>query len=150
MQITLATLPKASPQEVYDHVVRGLASQHFQQSIDEGGHCAYRGEHGRKCSAGHCMSDAEYVALMAEPRMASAMPTGIEGAKWRDLAGHSTSGDSFDPVVPETHHELIDALQTAHDNGAHPKVMREQLVDVASRLGLATDVLNGLDSVGAA
>lgn len=150
MQITLATLPQATPQEVYDHVVRGLASQHFQQSIDEGGHCAYRGEHGRKCSAGHCMSDVEYVALMAEPCMASAMPTGVEGAKWRDLAGHSMSEDSFDPVVPETHHELIDALQTAHDDGTHPKGMIEQLRDVAARFSLSTDVLDGLSPAGAA
>lgn len=53
-------------QEVFDKVVRGLASQGYQTSM-RGGTCKYRGEGGRKCALGHLIPDALYVPCMDEP-----------------------------------------------------------------------------------
>lgn len=92
--ITLATLSKATAQQVFDQVAsRGL--RQGQQCVI-GRDCAYRGPAGA-CFAGHLISDAEAGELGRNMR-----------CSWRDLV--DTVG-----MAPEEHLELISALQRVHD-----------------------------------
>ena len=48
-------------QEVFDRVVRGLASQDWKRSENDEGTCRLRGDHGRKCALGHLIPDKLYT-----------------------------------------------------------------------------------------
>ena len=95
--ITLATLPTATAQEVFDHVVNHLLTQNKQSlSPDYGGvSCLYRGENGLKCGAGCIIADDEY-----NPK--------LEGRSWGTLVEEKN--------VPVNHRYLIAALQSVHDD----------------------------------
>jgi hypothetical protein len=58
-RITLATLPAATAQQVFDQVARHLLTQGRQARNAEA--CAYRGSEGTMCAAGCLMSDEEYA-----------------------------------------------------------------------------------------
>lgn len=137
VNITLATLPDATEQEVFDHVVRGLGAQGFLQSVEvkNSDSCAYRGADGRKCAAGHCMSDVEYAALQARTysRHNDKEHPGIEGWTWEDLLDLG--------IVPGSHKSLIGLLQNAHDQSTHPQAMRARLVKLAGPLRLSPDAI---------
>jgi hypothetical protein len=92
--ITLATLDKATAQEVLDQAVTHLLTQNAKSVV--GGHCAYRGDNRLKCAAGCFIADDEY-----EPEM--------ERKSWYGMV---TSG-----YVPTAAHKtLMQDLQCAHDN----------------------------------
>lgn len=94
--ITLATLPKASAQEVFDWVVSNLLKQ-GKKSLGGDGNCRYRGKNGLKCAAGWCIGDDEYDRIGEN----------IEGKIW---------GFSDGVTVPRAHNGLIRELQSVHDD----------------------------------
>lgn len=46
-----------SRQEIFNLALNGIRAQNYKQSLNEGGHCAYRGHDGLKCGIGHCIDD---------------------------------------------------------------------------------------------
>lgn len=126
--VSLATLANCTPQEVFDHVVKGLASQGFAQSLNGGDQCAYRGDHGRRCAAGWCMTDQEYNSLR------EGIPNNhVEGRAWDALVGQYG--------VSKAHIALIEGLQYAHDGGPTAAKMRSLLKEVARAFALNTNAL---------
>lgn len=101
-------LPETA-QEVFNTVVRGLASQGWQRSeVDENGDgstCVYRSPTGLRCAAGWLIPDDEYQSRWDE-----------EAISWFSL---ERSG-----LVPSEHVMLITNLQQAHDSADSPEAMR--------------------------
>ncbi|WP_278939172.1 hypothetical protein [Pseudomonas helleri] len=97
MTITLATLPQATEQQIFDQVVTHLAKQRKGAHLEEKG-CAYRGEGGSMCAAGCLIADSEY-----EPAM--------------DTIGGPTAWDSLvsQGFAPPQHEQFILELQRIHD-----------------------------------
>lgn len=91
--ITLATLPNATAQQVFDQVAGHLLTQ-LQASVTHEG-CAYRGEEGLKCAAGCLIADEEYNDL-------------FEHIDWGELVHQN--------LVPGDHSHLIMDLQCVHDS----------------------------------
>jgi len=98
--ITLATLPQATAQEVFDQIVEHLLTQREQSSVlvmrgaDESIDCYYR--YGPlKCAAGCLIADDEY-----RPDMENVAWGGIVRSGW----------------APGHHKTLIEHLQVIHDN----------------------------------
>lgn len=105
--ITLATLPNATAQEVFDQVAAHLLQQN-KKSGQADGSCMYRyGE--LKCAAGCLIGDDEYREE-------------YEGVQWAFLVQDGT--------VPSAHEDLIDALQGVHDS-YDPSAWRKHLRRVA-------------------
>ena len=95
MNICLATLDKATAQEVFDQVAVHMFKQNARsvREIDE--QCQYRGYGGLMCAAGCLIADDEYSPAM-------------EGFSWDSLA---VTGK-----VPKAHQDLILLLQEIHDH----------------------------------
>ncbi len=110
--ITLATLPQATAQEVFDQVARHLLSQGVKSRNSYS--CAYRGANGLKCAAGCLISDNEYHC-------------DFEGFNWFDLVDNEDA--------PSDHHVLIEALQLVHDENYSPE-WNKALRDVAERFSI--------------
>lgn len=91
-QITLATLEKATEQEVFDQVVGHLRRQGRKSRSDD--MCLYRGPEGLMCAAGCLMTDEE-AELVTEDKT------------WMGLVEGN--------VVPQAHAELVQHLQNIHD-----------------------------------
>ena len=90
--ITLATLPQATAQQVFDQVKKHLLTQN-KRSLN-GHDCFYRS--GKfKCAAGCLISDNEYKLTM-------------EDLKWSAMIDLNR--------VPPNHAELIEDLQNLHDD----------------------------------
>lgn len=54
---------KTLQQEIFNEIWAGAAAQNFLQSFGgEEGHCAYRGEDGRRCNVGLLIDDTNYTA----------------------------------------------------------------------------------------
>lgn len=106
--ITLATLPQATAQQVFNQVARHLLTQ-GKPALNELGKCSYRTTDGLSCAAGCLISDDEYAEMSTKKAVTSATRSGrgIEDATW-----HALSGAGY---VPVEHEGLIDALQSAHD-----------------------------------
>jgi hypothetical protein len=111
MEITLATLPQATPQQVFNHVARHLLAQ-ASPSID-GSVCAYLTRDGKRCAAGCLIGQDEYQAS-------------FEGRTWWSLAR--------DGRVPAAHMELVEALQDAHDTAAMTLPLSDFLDRVTEKL----------------
>ena len=113
--ITMATLPQATAQEVFDQVAAHLLAQgrksHMPNSTTA---CAYRGSEGAKCAAGCLIGDDEY-----RPE--------FERHTWGELC------DDFDG--PKQHRELVRYLQMVHDR-ALPSEWRDRLRGCAQSYGL--------------
>lgn len=92
--ITLATLPQATAQEVYDQAVEHCVRQGRRSMDKRMGYCAYRGDNDLKCAAGCLIADDEYSEE-------------FEGHEWRELVDAR--------LVPTAHADLIRELQNAHD-----------------------------------
>lgn len=92
--ITLATLPQATAQEVFDQVKNHLLTQN-RKSYGGFGSCVYRGENGTKCAAGCLISDEEYRKE-------------FENQTWYTLC--------MEGRVPIQHQSLISDLQDIHDH----------------------------------
>lgn len=118
--ITLATLPTASAQEVFEQVAKHLLKQNAQ-SIGYTG-CAYRGRDGMSCAAGALLSDADWETL--EPH--------DNGVSWLVLADRG--------IVPKVHTGLIRSLQRLHD-GREPDSWHGALRTVAAHFGLDTSFM---------
>lgn len=93
MTITLATLPQASEQEVFDQVARHLLTQGKQSIDSDEVRCMYRSG-SLKCAAGCLIGDDEY-----QPEM--------EGWDWSALVSKGKA--------PGTNLTLIIDLQCLHD-----------------------------------
>jgi len=93
-KITLATLPKATPQEVFNQGVKHLLSMD-EPAIGLAGVCMYRTETGFRCVGGCFISDEEYSSLFDDI------------GDWSALVREG--------LVPEDHCELISGLQIIHD-----------------------------------
>ena len=95
--INLATLPKATAQEVFDYVANHLITQNekSERIEDSGLACLYRGQNGLKCGAGCLIADIEY-----KPEMESIL--------WEYLVMRG--------LVPKEHENLIATLQMVHDD----------------------------------
>lgn len=121
--ITLATLEKATAQEVFDQVVNHLREQKVPSEDDSGDMCMYRKEKDGvvlKCAAGCLIADNEYDPLM-------------EGSCWES--------EKF--FVPVEHQELIRSLQKVHDNYS-PEDWEYQLYRVTVNYYLRPSVLERL------
>ncbi len=116
MTITLATLPQATAQEVFDQVATHLLTQGKKSFLLRGvrKNCAFRGTYGLKCAAGCLMSDEEYSLDM-------------EGLAWRTLV--------TEKKVPSEHCELIVRLQYLHD-GVTPENWKRELEVLAREFKL--------------
>lgn len=116
--ITLKTLPQATAQEVFDHVVNHLLTQNERavvgreiEGAEFGNDCRYR-LNNLKCAAGCLIGDEEYRDT-------------FEGLDWRYLVGIG--------AVPDAHSDLIVKLQQIHDH-CLPPTWREQLKCLAKKL----------------
>ena len=108
MPITLATLEKATAQEVFDQVAAHLLNQSERSLAELSNACKYRS--GKlSCAAGCLISDSEYNPAM-------------EGRGWPQLCKAY--------CITLMHTELIFALQNVHDSH-RPSDWREQLRKVA-------------------
>ena len=115
MTVTLATLPHATEQEIFDQVVTHLAKQRIG-SFMEGKGCAYRGEGGTMCAAGCLIADDEY-----DPQMdALSTPTA-----WSELVSKG--------LVPKQHEDFILELQRIHDSKFEEKMSRVELLRALDR-----------------
>lgn len=105
--ITLATLPEATAQDVFNQVATHLLTQKKRsvQSTSSGGsQCAYRGSVGTSCAAGCLIADDEY-----DPEMDSVEAI---GKGWYSLTAKG--------LVPYTQHDdLIMELQSIHDRNTY-------------------------------
>lgn len=121
--ITLATLPQATEQDVFDQVARHLLTQNAKSfgfvCYNEGEMCKYRGDDGRMCAAGCLISDAEYSKDM-------------EGLRFGAL--HEVK------AVPENMQELVDRLQSVHDD-TDPSAWPMKLIELAARYELNAQVV---------
>jgi hypothetical protein len=93
--ITLATLHKATAQEVFDQIALHLITQ--GKRSERANYCAYKSKGGLKCAAGCLISDDEYNP-------------GLESLNWLDLM--------VKKMVPNEHGGLILELQNIHDRGS--------------------------------
>ncbi|HEU0197036.1 MAG TPA: hypothetical protein VFQ88_07510 [Nevskiaceae bacterium] len=81
------------------------------------------------------MTDGEYATIdRAEEWEELALPFKASG--WLPLARAG--------IVPKAHMNLIASLQSAHDQGDMPVVMRDGFRTVAERYGLSTKLLDAL------
>ncbi len=126
--ISLATLPTATAQEVFDQSALHLLTQNQKanQPIQNGRYsskqfvCKYRlGD--LKCAAGCFISDEEYSYEE------------FEFQTWGEL---KTAGR-----VPQEHHALISALQNVHDNKS-VEDWKKELAALGLSLGLCVNVVN--------
>lgn len=91
MTITLATLPQATAQQVFDQIVTHLRKQGVPSKAKISCHYRYNG---LMCAAGCLIAEEEYKAEW-------------EGKSWWGLADVN--------VVPTVHRELICDMQAVHD-----------------------------------
>lgn len=97
--ITLATLPQATEQEVFDQVATHLLTQGEKcQEFDDDMNpvCVYRNSDGQSCAAGCLIGFGEYKKEL------------FEGKGWTSLMDKG--------IVPQYHIGLISKLQSVHDN----------------------------------
>lgn len=93
--ITLATLPRATEQQVFDQIATHLLTQN-DRALGAGGVCVFLNDNGLKCAAGCLMTEAEFLAL----------PSEIKGGNWAGVAAYMHISE---------HEHLIAELQTVHD-----------------------------------
>jgi hypothetical protein len=119
-RITLATLPTATAQAVYDQVARHLLTQGQPCTDLSGAICLYRNDTGRQCAAGCLIGPDEYSAE-------------FENVGWDAL---SLRGN-----VPRAHLDLIDQLQGTHDT-YKPRRWPVRLREVAAMFRLSPAVVD--------
>lgn len=131
--ITLATLPTATEQEVFDHVAYHLLTQN--EPAMDGKFCVYRTDDGKKCAAGCLIAPLEY-------------DRDWEARAWDTLVDHGK--------VPCEHEVLIADLQSQHDKAAHLTVdewrddLPRRLREIAHAYALNTNVIDALRPAGTA
>jgi hypothetical protein len=129
-------------QETFDFVVTSVIAQDGP-SVDADGNCAYRGNDGRKCAAGHCISDDQYdssfegVGVNGGGRLPQNDPVRAQLAK--AVAGHDLI--------------LLACLQRAHDwsvirdgevnDELSLEQFRDRAADLARDFNLSSAILGG-------
>lgn len=111
-------------QEVFDISARHIIAQGYQRSGHEGG-CTYLNENGTKCAVGCLFEPGEYRPSM-------------EG---HDVDMLNKEHKLPDRLVP--HIDLLDHLQTAHDNTLidGPLAWAEHMREIAEQHGLSPAAL---------
>lgn len=107
-------------QEIFNTVVRGLAKQNWEQSIDHTGECQYRGPNNLRCAAGWLIPDDEYD-ISFEGKEASTP----EVSQCLANLGYSDEQIRF-----------IGDLQASHDVSCNGDKMRRAFKYFASNRGL--------------
>lgn len=130
--ITLATLPQATEQEVFDQVARHLLTQGAFARIGSAGRCVFRTSSGLKCAAGCLISDEEYASFNKEG-------AGTQNNRLEEAGGWC--GNIDDGNVPEDHRDLIIALQIAHDKSQCITELPGKLIRLAVEFKLNHDVV---------
>lgn len=122
--ITLATLPEATEQEVFDQVVNHLLTQKEKCQDDVNGFtlCRYRAN-GKMCAAGCLISEEEYKSFQKSEETRNY----LEGHNWSDLIDYGR--------VPDQHEQLIIDLQVIHDE-TPPEEWEKRLKSMANAWGL--------------
>lgn len=148
MEITLATLPQATAQQVFDHCARHLLTQ-MKKSLrvappgyrDDGEDtfCAYRAAGGLKCVAGACIADHEYRGFMDDYCLLHELVYGQTGVDRHDLDTGWLCLVELG-LVPSAHAELITELQEVHDRWG-PECWARQLTSFAYFRDLNADVV---------
>lgn len=114
MTITLATLPEATEQEVFDQVATHLITQGKKSLNTSETSCMYKGIENTKCAAGCLIAENEYR-------------TSMEGGYWNGLVDKK--------AVPKEHQFLIGGLQIIHD-GLTPDNWKTNLIKFAKERNL--------------
>lgn len=149
MHITLASLPQARAQDVFNHCARHLMRQ-MQQSrrfstVSQSTPCAYRGENGMKCVAGACIADDEYIPLMDDPLLLAQRKCDTLGYLTVGELEHGVTtrwGNLVElGVVPKAHCCLIQWLQSVHDQH-QPQDWDFELRKLAEQFNLSPVVLD--------
>lgn len=96
---SMLTIPPTTAQGIFNTVKTHLLTQGVK-SIKESRVCQYRMPDGRKCAAGVLITDEEYSPVMEGQLFITLLNSG----EWRSL-------ERFEP-----HRELINELQSVHDN----------------------------------
>lgn len=127
--ITLATLPTASAQEVFEQAAKHLLKQNAK-SVETGTEntCMYRSPEGLACAAGALMSDEDVASL----------PDGLNYAPWMSIV--------FQANAPREHAELIRVLQGVHDQH-RPAEWPTKLREVARKYELDESFIDTLQPV---
>lgn len=120
-RITLATLPQATAQEVFDQVARHLLTQR-KRSLRDGisGACMYKAAGGLACAAGCLIADDEY-------------DYSFESWSWEYLVANRED-------FPARHSSLITSLQVIHDS-SFPTEWSYVLAVLANNEGLSPAVI---------
>lgn len=124
MKITLATLPQATAQQVFDQVAVHLLTQmRRSEGFDIQGNrrCLYRSEVGM-CAAGCIIDDGEYKMELDT----------VDDTGWLALSDRG--------LVPCNHVDLIVDLQCVHDSNL-PEKWAEELALCAHQHGLSPAVV---------
>lgn len=129
MKITLATLPQATAQDVFNQVATHLLTQNKQSRKFETSEpkfagtqnfCRYRGALGTMCAAGCLIGDDEYHLDMES------------AGTWTGIVDEN--------FAPSSHSDLIRELQCVHDEN-NPRFWAKELINVAKNNGLSHDVV---------
>lgn len=127
---------KAQYQRWFNKAVAGLAAQGFERSISNGALCMYRGENGRKCGIGQLIPNSSYDPSMEAKAVNLAF-------SFVEYEGPEVDGGMLalflalaDIGVEVMDDGFLSALQSAHDRGRNPALMRGNLAYVAARFRL--------------
>lgn len=119
--------PKTT-QDVYNMAMRHLWDQNRQSTNETSGVCAYRGPGGISCAVGCFIPDRLY-----EPGMENKIVGELINYAHND--GLLELGDFLD-----YNHNILDELQTFHDNFAKESTFREYIIyeglQIAAKFGL--------------
>ncbi len=107
-------------QKIFNEVVRGLAAQDFERSVDALGGCYYRTHDGKRCAAGCLIPDETYSRDM-------------EGQSIDLLFGCMELDGEL--ITDRDHIDLVCLLQELHDDDG-PAPLRDRLTGFASRRDL--------------
>lgn len=120
-KITLATLPEATAQQVFDQVAVHLLTQRRKCTM---GGCRYRVDNLR-CAAGCLIGDDEYQEEM-------------EGESWETLRSEG--------MVPLRNASLINSLQFIHDSW-NVEGWKNELMLLAEDMDLSIDAIKDLPAI---
>jgi len=124
--ITLATLPQASEQEVFEQVARHLMTQ--RKRATEKTRCVYLTDDGLKCAAGCLLSEKDYALLETEKMLSFA---------WNSISSKLK--------IPQ-HRNLIMHLQAMHDV-IEPRKWKYELRGFANRFHLDANFLDEYEDI---
>jgi hypothetical protein len=134
-------------QEIFDKAAVGILKQGVRSEGGDGRRavrCAYRGDGGLKCAAGHVMLDEHYNKDFEGAGVCLPSNTGLDcdpavkAKRDQVVAALKASG-----VETDDQFRLVRELQVVHDQEA-PMHWHDHLCGVAARYGLSTAAIDGL------